>query len=140
MATGKNVYTGYGSDAIFVGLDIKKPSNENLGQLFQNDGLATTRHGNKPSPQMDMPTSPTIDPNKSCSDRKEKAHAKNKSEATEIPIKWREGHRIGEAYAFSATAGALNMAPPIIIMYLILGTFVNATFCEKNHRKDMTTC
>ena len=46
-----------------------------------------------------------------------------------LPRKWREGHEIGEEYAFSATWGAWNLAPPIISKNFTFGTFVSATPC-----------
>lgn len=39
------------------------------------------------------------------------------------------------AYAFSATVGDRNLAPPMMIRYLILGTLVRASPChEKEHK------
>lgn len=50
-----------------------------------------------------------------------------------VPKKWSDGHRMGDEYAFSATDGALNMAPPTIIRNFIFGTFVRATPCKQNN-------
>jgi hypothetical protein len=46
---------------------------------------------------------------------------------SDVPIKWRDRQPIVEEYAFSTTEGALNLAPPIIIRNLTLGTFLSAT-------------
>jgi hypothetical protein len=36
------------------------------------------------------------------------------------------------AYAFSASVGDWNLAPPMIIRYLILGTLVRASPCHES--------
>lgn len=61
----------------------------------------------------------------------------NKSEEKDLPMKWREGISIESEYAFSAISGAWNLAPPMIIIKFIFGTFVNATPYKFNQNRKI---
>ena len=43
------------------------------------------------------------------------------------------------AYAFSATVGDWNLAPPMMMRYLIFGTLVRANPCHEKHTATVRT-